>query len=166
MNQSVIMHVRQASQRLSAGCFHCSNASLCAVSQTANGDAGYTPEFRRWQRGELIYRDGDDCQQLYCVKSGSVKLVSQRSDGDERLLSFHFRGEVFGLEGLANYRHYGNAIALEETLMCVLPLKLLADDSSQRDLLRMLAGHYREVQQHLLLINRNKVETRLATFLL
>ena len=50
--------------------------------------------------------------------------------------------------------------------MCVLPLKLLADDSSQRDLLRMLAGHYREVQQHLLLINRNKVETRLATFLL
>lgn len=71
---------------------------------------------RTW---EVLYGPDEPFQQVYVVRSGALKSSTQRHGG-EKVLGFHFAGELVGLDGLADGRHRATATALEETQVCVL----------------------------------------------
>ena len=63
--------------------------------------------------GEMIFQEGDQCDALYVVQSGKVRLVSIQPSGREIEITVAGPGEVFGITSLFdNYPRSAAAVAL------------------------------------------------------
>jgi CRP/FNR family transcriptional regulator, anaerobic regulatory protein len=77
------------------------------------------------RRGESLYRAADPFESLYTVRAGSFKTVILHRDGLEHVTGFHLSGETLGLDGVCADRHGCDAIALEDSIVCIVPFRLL-----------------------------------------
>ena len=126
---------------------------------------------RRIAKGSTLYRSGDAFDSLYAVRSGSFKTVGVSRHGDEKVTGLHLPGEVMGLEAINSRRHGYDAIALEDSEVCVIPFAALSQLSMripelQQQLLRILSGDISRDQGLMLLLGGMDAEQRLAAFLL
>ena len=126
---------------------------------------------RRVKRGDALYRAGDRFDCLYAIRLGFLKSTVMSSDGREQVTAFHMAGEMVGLDGIANEVHSCDAIALEDTEVCVIPYEKLLDLTAT---MRVMAAHFHRVmsreivRQHgvILLLGSMHAEERLAASLL
>ena len=126
---------------------------------------------RRIGKGTVLYRAGDSFESLYAVRSGAFKTVGVSRHGDEKVTGLHLPGEVMGLEAINSKRHGYDAIALEDSEVCVIPFGQLSQLSMrmpglQQQLLRILSGDISRDQGLMLLLGGMDAEQRLAAFLL
>jgi len=122
------------------------------------------------QRGDFIYREGDNFKGILAVKSGSAKLIANDSHGNEHILNILLPGELLGFDGLSTQRHGCAAVALETMTFCVLPADSLDQlfqklPSLTRELFRH-SGEKMEEDKNLLVLSKRPAEERLAYFLL
>ena len=76
---------------------------------------------RSYEKGETIYRSGDEGGTLYVVYTGRVKLFRLNAGGKEQVLRLVESGEFMGeLSLFSSLPLTDNAQALELTTMCVL----------------------------------------------
>jgi CRP-like cAMP-binding protein len=75
--------------------------------------------------GATLYHAGDEGDHLYTVRSGVIKLVQYLQDGSQRIVRLIRSTDVTGLECLIgeNYKH--DAVVLQETEVCSLPVKVV-----------------------------------------
>ncbi|MCA8236071.1 fumarate/nitrate reduction transcriptional regulator Fnr [Burkholderia cenocepacia] len=123
------------------------------------------------KRGEALFREGDAFDNLYAVRSGSLKTVATRHDGREQVTGLHLAGEALGLDGICDDTHPRTAVALEDSSVCVIPysaLKALCSEAGSMQLRMhklMSEQIVRETSQTMLLGSLN-AEERVAAFLL
>ena len=77
------------------------------------------------KRGDALFREGDAFDNLYAVRSGSLKTVATRHDGREQVTGLHLAGEALGLDGICDDAHPRTAVALEDSSVCVIPYSAL-----------------------------------------
>ncbi|MGI9289019.1 MAG: cyclic nucleotide-binding domain-containing protein, partial [Pseudomonadales bacterium] len=118
-----------------------------------------------------IVREGDAFNTVFLVRSGSVKTCQTLANGEEQITGFHFPGEIFGLDGLADKVHVNTAVTMETTSLCSLPLQRLL--SRRRELvgvelrlLLLLSELLNRKDNHSLMLSKNRAHERLAAFLL
>jgi CRP/FNR family transcriptional regulator, anaerobic regulatory protein len=126
---------------------------------------------RRVARGSALYRSGDAFDSVYAVRSGSFKSVGLSRSGEEKVTGVHLAGEVLGLEAINSSKHGFDAVALEDSEVCVIPFAQLTQLASripelQSQLLRMLSSDISRDQGLMLLLGGMDAEQRLAAFLL
>ncbi len=92
--------------------------------------SGVVKQKRILQRGEFIYRQGDNFKGVLAIQSGMAKLVIDDQSGNEHILSILLPGELLGFDGLHDV-HYCSAIALNTLNFCELP-KDKVDDLCRR----------------------------------
>jgi len=85
---------------------------------------------RPLHKSDYLYRDGDKATAIYAVRSGCVKTVTESANGDEQIVGFHLAGELLGLDGFSDGVHTCNALALETSSVCELPLNQLEELSN------------------------------------
>jgi CRP/FNR family transcriptional regulator, anaerobic regulatory protein len=90
------------------------------------------------RRGETLYRTGDTFESLYTIRMGSFKTVILHRDGLEHVTGFHFTGDTLGLDGVCIDMHGCDAIALEDSIVCIVPFHLL----------EMLCREVKAIQHH------------------
>ena len=122
-------------------------------------------------KNDYLYHDGDAAQALYAVRSGCVKTMSESANGDEQIVGFHLPGELFGLDGFATNVHTCNAVALETSSICKLPLDDLETlchklPGLQKQMRRIMGKEVVADHHMLLLLGKMTSEERLASFLL
>lgn len=122
-------------------------------------------------RGDALYRSDDECRHLFVVRSGSFKSVIADGRGRSQVVGFRISGEVLGLGGLSNGRYGCDAIALEDSAVCDIPLEVLESACHgtmplQRHVHRLLSREIAREASLLLLLGRMNTEQRIATFLL
>jgi CRP/FNR family transcriptional regulator len=74
-----------------------------------------------YQRGDVLFSQGDPSDTLYLIKEGSFKIVRVNEDGKEMILHLAGRGEVLGESAL--FREGSQpaaAVALEKSKVCAL----------------------------------------------
>ena len=125
---------------------------------------------RPLHKGEYLFRAGDVMHNLYAVRSGAVKTCFLDADGNEQISGLHLPGELVGLEALGIGAYYGDAIALETTMVCSLPLQPLEElagrlPTLRKQLLRATSRELHYEQQHFSHC-REAAEQRLTSFLL
>ncbi len=125
----------------------------------------------RLKRGDALYRVGAPFAALYAIRVGSCKTTILAEDGREQIAGYHMLGDIIGLDGIASNRHGCEAVALEDTEVCMLPfdqLEKLAQTvtSLQHNLHRFLSREIGEEQHVMLLLGSMRAEERLAVFLL
>lgn len=122
-------------------------------------------------RHEVLYRRGDSCFQLYAIREGQFKTERMAPGGTAQVLGFYMPGDVLGLEALYTGQHGCNAVALTDSVVCVLPYAALvrllgAEAHLQQQFHRLLGGEIARQQATMLLLGNARAPQRLAAFLL
>ncbi len=126
---------------------------------------------RRVPRGEALFRSGDPFHALYAVRSGFFKTCISSEDGRDQVTGFQMMGELLGLDGISNDRHSCDAVALEDSQVCIIPyadLESLSRDFSalQHQFHKIMSREIVRDQGVMLLLGSMRAEERLAAFLL
>jgi CRP-like cAMP-binding protein len=86
------------------------------------------------QPGQALYHAGETGDRLYTIRSGIVKLVQYLPDGSQRIVRLVKSADVTGLEALVGKPYEHDAIVLQATEVCCLPVRtvqLLGQDNPQ-----------------------------------
>ena len=123
------------------------------------------------KKGEALYRAGDAFEALYAIRLGSLKTTVLAEDGREQVSGYHMLGDIIGLDGIGTERHGCQAVALEDTEICVLPFERLEDlaravPQLQHNLHLFLSREISRDHNIMLLLGSMRAEERLAVFLL
>ena len=122
------------------------------------------------QKGEYLFRSGEDFTALYAVRSGSIKTYSENEQGDEQINGLYLPGELLGLDAIYDNNHPCSAIALETTSLCEIPYMSLEELSQHipglhHQLFRIMSKEIASDQTMLMLMAQKNAEERLAAFL-
>ena len=125
---------------------------------------------RKVLKGEILFNAGDDFSSIYAVRAGTFKTRITTLEGTDQVTGFQMTGEIIGLDGIGNNSHICDAVALEDSEVCVIPYARLDDISQQ---FRSLQNHFHRImgreivkdQNVMLLLGSMRAEQRLAAFL-
>jgi len=122
-------------------------------------------------RGDTLFRSGEGFQSLYAVRTGFFKTCVASEDGRDQVTGFQMAGELLGLDGIGTERHTCDAVALEDSQVCVIPFHQLEDLSRevsdlQRQFHRIMSREIVRDHGVMLLLGSMRAEERLAAFLL
>ena len=160
---------------LTATCSSCHLKDLCLPCGLGGTDVERLDRLmfarRRVKMGEALFRQGEAFQFVYAVRSGTFKSGNAMQDGREQVTGFHLAGDVLGLDGLADGRHASEAIALEDSEICAIPYRQLAElaarnPNMQRALTQMLSRQIVGEQRAMMLLASLSAEERVASFVL
>jgi len=126
---------------------------------------------RKVARGDTLFRAGDRFEALYAVWTGFFKTVVASNHGYEQVTGFQMAGELIGLSGIDSGQHEVDAIALEDSQVCVIPFAEL--ESLEREVPalqvqfhKMMSREIATGHQVMLQLGSMHAEERVAAFLL
>jgi len=123
-----------------------------------------------YQQGERIYRQGDSFRAIFMIQSGAVKTEINTRDGRAQVSGFHLQGELLGVETMGGGRYLCDAVALEKTWCCAVPVERFlkvcnASGGLQHELLQRLGQRIRDDEYGWMLNRNERAEVRLVSFL-
>jgi CRP/FNR family transcriptional regulator, anaerobic regulatory protein len=126
---------------------------------------------RPMQVDEYLYLQGDACQNLYAVKSGSFRSFVADDNGNEQTIGFYLPGELMGLDALQHSRTTCAIIALETSTVCELPLPRLNElcsqiPSLQNQVMRIMGKGISSDHDKIIMLGHRTAKEKIATFLL
>lgn len=160
---------------LKSHCSSCNLRELCLPVGLSNEQVDRLDTLvaarRSVERGQALFHAGDAFASLYAVRTGFFKTTVVAEDGRDQVTGFQMAGELLGLDGIGTERHACDAVALEDSTVCVIPYGELEGLSQEiTDLQRVFHKIMsREiVREHgvMLLLGSMRAEERLAAFLL
>ena len=149
-------------------CHICEPRGGCLGNQLLNSEdiSDHLKQAKRIHRkGEHVFREGEDADAFYIVRSGSIKSYLVTEDGEEQVLGFYLPGDVFGLDTTGTQLRMSSAITLETTSLCRFPHVYLADKSQGANLLRITAEQMQRDHNLVLMLARKDADGRIASFL-
>ncbi len=160
---------------LKVACASCSLRELCLPMGISEPELERLDELvaqrRTVRRGELLFHTGDPFEAVYAVRTGFFKTRVSSQDGRDQVTGFQMAGELLGLDGISTDRHTCDAVALEDSQVCVIPfdqLEALTREFGelQHQFHRILSREIVRDQGVMLLLGSMRAEERLAAFLL
>ncbi len=156
-------------------CFDCFKKTQCLAKlltlENFSSLKDYVSNDRQFQDGKFIFRQGEPCEKIFIVKSGSIKSFITSADGTDQIIGFRFAGEVLGLDALDSDKHVSSVVALENSVICGFSRKYIetlcqTNPAFQREIISRFSREIVQDYQLLMLINKKTAEQRVAIFLL
>ena len=127
---------------------------------------GFTMSF---SRDEEIYGEGEAAEFVYTVVSGVVRTHRVLDDGRRQISSFHFPGDVFGLE--MSDEHQSSAEAVTSCEIGLVKRSMLdrmtnENTACARELWALASRELSHARSHLMLLGRKTAVERVASFLI
>ena len=166
-------HTRRDRPKLA--CTSCNLRELCLPVGMSNDQVarleGMVSSRRPIARGEELYLAGDRFESLFAIRAGFFKTRVCTEDGRDQVTGFQMTGELLGLDGISTERHTCDAVALEDSQVCVIPfqqLEALSREFSdlQRQVHKIMGREIVRDHGVMLLLGSMRAEERLAAFLL
>jgi CRP/FNR family transcriptional regulator, anaerobic regulatory protein len=158
-----------------AGCAMCKLRDLCLPLGLAPADLQRLETLvatrRAVGRGDYLFRSGDAFGALYAVRTGTFKTRVSTAEGRDQITGFQMAGELLGLDGIGSGQHRCDAMALEDSQVCVVPygqLQALSHElpDLQQQLLERMSREIAHDQTMQLLLGSLHADERVAAFLL
>ena len=156
-------------------CSSCNLRELCLpVGLSRDGLArldGLVTNRRSVARGETLFCAGETFDALFAVRSGFFKTCIASEDGRDQVTGFQMAGDLLGLDGISTDLHSCNAVALEDSQVCVIPYAELENLSRelhelQHQFHKIMSREIVRDHEVMLLLGSMRAEERLAAFLL
>ena len=161
--------------KLKTACSTCSLQELCLPAGLSADEMKLFDQMidrrRQMKRGDYLYRSGTALHTLYAIRSGFAKSCVLHEDGREQVAGFHMMGDLMGMDAIGTDMHLCDAVALEDSEVCEIPLSEL--ESLSREI-PSLQQHFHRIMSReiardygvMLLLGSMRAEERLAVFLL
>jgi len=126
---------------------------------------------RKVAHGETLFRAGDRFESLFQIWTGFFKTVIGSSQGREQVTGFQMAGDSLGVDGIDTGLHSVDAIALEDSQVCVISygtLEALGRELPplQRHLHRIMSREIVNDHDAMLRLGSMFAEERVVAFLL
>ena len=166
---------KQCTHDYQVSCGNCRLNSICLPLALESDDIAQLDEIiqrsKPLQKNQHLYREGDDFQSVYAVRSGTLKAYKTTDDGREQVTGFYFPGEILGMDGISNNAHASSAKALETAAICEIPFVSLEKLSTlmpnlQRHFFQLMSREITEDQQLITLLSKNSADERIAALML
>jgi len=162
-------------ENIKVACSNCNLRELCMPVGLAPGELKRIDDLvatrRKIKRRETLFRNGEPFTSLYAIRTGVFKTRVTSEDGRDQVTGFQMAGEIIGLDGIVNDQHTCDAVALEDSEVCVMPFERIEELSRevtalQRHVHQIMSREI--VREHgvMLLLGSMRAEERLAAFLL
>jgi len=160
---------------LKAACSQCNLRESCLPYGLSEPEITRLDELvgarRRVKRQHHLYRAGDTFEAIYAIRSGFFKTDVLIEDGRDQVTGFQMAGEILGMDGISTETHTCNAVALEDSEVCIIPFAKLEGLSRE---IEALQHHFHKVMSReivrdqgvMMLLGTMRAEERLAAFLL
>jgi CRP-like cAMP-binding protein len=125
---------------------------------------------RSFEKGERLFREGDDSETLYTIVSGRVKVFKSTPRGTDLILEIFGPGDPVGAVAVYESRPYpASAVALEPTTCLLIPRReffglLEMQPSLVRGLLTGLTHRLVELTNRLAELSSGRLDARMARF--
>ena len=159
---------------LKVACSSCNLRELCLPLGLSQPDLERLDTLvdarRSVPRGAALFRAGDPFHSLFAVRTGFFKTCVSSEDGRDQVTGFQMAGELLGLDGISTDRHSCDAVALEDSQVCVIPFGDLEGLSReftdlQRQFHKIMSREIVRDHGVMLLLGSMRAEERLAAFL-
>jgi CRP/FNR family cyclic AMP-dependent transcriptional regulator len=127
---------------------------------------------RQYQRGAVIFAEGEPGEAVYFVRSGRVKVSRMSAEGHEQTLGLFGPGDPFGLVVLLDRAPYpASAVAVEHCAIWVARCQellafLMANPGVMSGVLREVGERLRRTQDRAHALSTGSVHQRLSRYLL
>lgn len=156
-------------------CSNCATRSICMPTGLSEDEFSRIDAMifisRKIVRGDAVYRAGDPFRSIYTIKAGSFKTVATLGDGREQITGFQLIGDPLGMDGIGAGRHICDAIALEDSVLCAIPLQKLEKlcqevKAMQHHVHRWMCAEIARESELITLLGSMSAEERVSSFLL
>jgi CRP/FNR family transcriptional regulator len=162
-------------RRNAAHCSTCAMRHLCMPEGLCASDVAKLENIisvtRRVKRGDPLFRAGDRFDALFALRSGSIKTIITHDSGREQVTGLLLAGDALGFEGIEEGEHMCDAVALEDSTVCVVPYPLFErmcreTDALQKRLHRMMSHALNRGANHVARLGLLRADERVARLLL
>jgi CRP/FNR family transcriptional regulator len=159
---------------LKAACSQCNLRELCLPYGLSDQELERVDELigarRRVRRSHHLYRAGEKFEAIYAIRSGFFKTDVLLEDGRDQVTGFQMAGEMLGMDGISSDSHCCNAVALEDSEVCVIPYDQLEKlsreiETLQHNFHKVMSREIVRDQGLMMLLGSMRAEERLAAFL-
>jgi CRP/FNR family transcriptional regulator len=164
-----------ALKEVQVSCSKCNLRELCMPVRLREDELDVLDRLiasrKRVPRGKPLFSNGDRFDAIYAIRSGTFKTRINTADGRDQVTGFHVSGEIVGLDGMGGEQHACDALALEDSEVCVIPYDRLEELSRecttlQQHFHRLMSREIVRDHGVMLLLGSMRAEERLAAFLL
>ena len=161
--------------QLRSACSQCNLLELCLPFGMDEQEIQRLDELvgtrRKVKRQQPLYRAGDPFEAIYAIRVGWFKTDVVLEDGREQVTGFQMTGEMLGLDGISTEAHSCNAIALEDSEVCVISYNRLEElsrefEGLQHQFHKVMSREIVRDHGVMMLLGSMRAEERLAAFLL
>jgi len=93
---------------------------FCTITEINN--ISISKSCNSYKRGQEVFHEGSAPLGLFCINSGSIKIVKYASGGKEQIIRIATAGELVGYRSLITRKRYTTtAVAIEDSKICIIP---------------------------------------------
>ncbi len=132
----------------------------------------YRKDFRKFRRGDVLYREGSRISGFYCIHSGIIKVFKTGFDGKEQIIRFAKAGDIIAYRSvLSNEVACTTARVVADCKICFIPADILisfikSNSTFAHELLKLACHELGEANTFITDIAQKTVRERLAEILL
>ena len=161
--------------RLRSACSQCNLLELCLPFGMEEHDIQRLDDLvgtrRKIKRQQPLYRAGEPFEAIFAIRVGWFKTDVVLEDGREQVTGFQMTGEMLGLDGISTEAHSCNAIALEDSEVCVISYSRLEElsrefEGLQHQFHKVMSREIVRDHGVMMLLGSMRAEERLAAFLM
>jgi CRP/FNR family transcriptional regulator, anaerobic regulatory protein len=102
----------------------CDMLRIASPSTTSDDDFQF--QHMQFKAGQRVHTIGEQFDMLYIVYSGFLKTVVIDEFGNEQVLGFPMKGDLFGVDGIHSKQYSSEAVALSNCDIVLVPFKALS----------------------------------------
>ena len=159
---------------LKENCSNCHLKEICLPSSMSVEEVERLDEIvqkrLKVKKKDTLFKLNQDFEGIYAIKSGSFKTFISDDSGNEQITGFYIQGEIIGLDGFATDKHVLNAIAIEDSHICVIKKDELESMSEKfiplkNQIQRIMSKEIVRDNNMMLLLGNMNAEQKIATFI-
>jgi len=124
------------------------------------------------KKGDIIFKEGDSLDGIFCVKDGVCKLTKLSSNGKDQIVKLVTKGELLGQRSLISEEPANlGAVALEDMKVCFVPKNQVMEffnvnNKFSLSMMKNVCHDLKEADNVLVNLAQKSVKERLAITLL
>lgn len=112
-------------------------------------------QFLNFKEGEYLFKKNENVKGIYCLLSGKVKVVNEKTDKLESVLYYANSPDIFCLYSILNEEKYEtSAIAMGDVKVCYIPKKdfmkiMLENNKFTLSLMRIICSKINRIENQI-----------------
>lgn len=152
-------------------CQQCAMSSMCYSQAEKTRTEPKTRSHKVYHKSDVLFGIGQTFDAIYILQSGSAKSSVLANNGYEQISSFHYPGDLIGLDGFDNGSHAQLIKFLETSSVCRIGLgeldAAMANSASLRfNVLQGMSHALNDENRFVLSLNNMNSAQRLSSFLI